>query len=871
MNLQRRQLRLSAPATPLRRTLVSRPVGLFAVREFAPPATAERCFARPSAIVAILAAALALAACRSGEAPPPAYVAGDPAEGDGTAGQDSGATQASAESSDDPLSTQRWFESADGRDALKAIARDEYEVAAQHLAVLMSNPASSSHDRAGAEVLLGLVYEHQRDFASAAAAFERARASSELAGIDAWLKIKQARALLGAKESKAALELLADFVASEASLGSTDAAVAARSNWKAWRAEAWLIVGDARSRSSDPKGAIAAYEAHVEASTSGKSASSSWDAKLKLAALLESDEPEKARALYESVALAVPVSELGADAHRGLERLAARGKWRKSKADRAAFETKLELATLDDLLGRHRYAEVVKKADALLARTKGESATANATRCDASFAKGTAIFKQRKRAAARSSFEAAAKACAKAGDDASASTGVKARYQAARGRYAKSDYPGAAKDFEALAKDAPKHSYADDALLLAGESWESAGKNQQAVAAWSRAVKDHPDGDMVPEIERRLIVRAFAESRNKDALTLSQAGLKRPGLDRMEKSKLLYFVGRAQHRLGDAAAARAAWLDAIEALPLGYASLLALSRLEELGDDALEAGLQVLGDADAKAATTPLLDGEHADVAARVEIFAQLGLGSQARQELASAGIKGWPAVAALVQAGHYDQSQRELADLGTDWRGTAPQGEARGRWELAHPLPYAELVRSGEQRVGVPDWLTYAIMQTESRFDPSATSFAGARGLLQLMPATARGLARDKPDFKESALYEPALNLELGQKYLSRLSQRWGASPSAVALAIPSYNAGAGAVDKWIAVRGDWELDLFLEAIPYDETRKYTQSVLGRWMTYRWLYASGTPRDRVPRLAMKLPARSNAPQAPDAVPVEEL
>ena len=148
--------------------------------------------------------------------------------------------------------------------------------------------------------------------------------------------------------------------------------------------------------------------------------------------------------------------------------------------------------------------------------------------------------------------------------------------------------------------------------------------------------------------------------------------------------------------------------------------------------------------------------------------------------------------------------------------------------------------------------------MQTESRFDPGVTSFAGARGLVQLMPATAKGLAKSAgvSIANERVLYDPALNLDLGMRYLGKLTARYGGGNGAVALAIPSYNAGAGSVDRWLGERGKWDLDLFIESIPYDETRKYTQSVLGRWLAYRWLYGEGEAEERVPFLPLTTPSK---------------
>src|SRR5690606_7774557 len=134
------------------------------------------------------------------------------------------------------------------------------------------------------------------------------------------------------------------------------------------------------------------------------------------------------------------------------------------------------------------------------------------------------------------------------------------------------------------------------------------------------------------------------------------------------------------------------------------------------------------------------------------------------------------------------------------------------------------------------------------SRFDPGVTSWAGAKGLVQLMPATAKGLAAEA-GVEISDLHDPVQNLALGMRYLGRLAARYGGDDGAVPLAAASYNAGAGAVDRWLTERGEWDLDLFIEAIPYDETRNYTQSVLGRWHAYRWLYGAGDPSDRIPLL----------------------
>jgi peptidoglycan lytic transglycosylase len=127
--------------------------------------------------------------------------------------------------------------------------------------------------------------------------------------------------------------------------------------------------------------------------------------------------------------------------------------------------------------------------------------------------------------------------------------------------------------------------------------------------------------------------------------------------------------------------------------------------------------------------------------------------------------------------------------------------------------------------------------MREESGFKPDAISPVGARGLLQLMPETAArvapdlGLAAPAPE----ALYEPALNVRLGTALLANLVHEFdGRLP----LAIGGYNAGASAVERWLADAPALVEDEWIEAIPYDETRAYVRRVLRSLRAYEVLYA---------------------------------
>lgn len=141
------------------------------------------------------------------------------------------------------------------------------------------------------------------------------------------------------------------------------------------------------------------------------------------------------------------------------------------------------------------------------------------------------------------------------------------------------------------------------------------------------------------------------------------------------------------------------------------------------------------------------------------------------------------------------------------------------------YPLGYAQEIAQVARLHGVDPYLVAAVVQTESGFDPSAESAAGAVGLMQLMPATAHWIvSRDdwsgpsKPDLRD-----PVHNLQLGSYYLAHLLERFnGHEPSALA----AYNAGWGRVGQWLAEEGSGSQTLTVESIPYQETRDFVQRV---------------------------------------------
>ncbi|QSR35432.1 hypothetical protein CFI10_10565 [Marinobacterium iners] len=159
-------------------------------------------------------------------------------------------------------------------------------------------------------------------------------------------------------------------------------------------------------------------------------------------------------------------------------------------------------------------------------------------------------------------------------------------------------------------------------------------------------------------------------------------------------------------------------------------------------------------------------------------------------------------------------------------------------RWndmQLRFPNPLPELFEQHAQNRAIDPAWAVAIARQESAFWMQARSHAGALGLMQLMPATARATAKRHaiPLPRLSLLSEPDTNIRLGTAYLSEMAERFNGN---LAYASAAYNAGPYRVSQWLDARGDLPLDIWIETIPFDETRNYVQNVLAFRVIYERL-----------------------------------
>ena len=151
----------------------------------------------------------------------------------------------------------------------------------------------------------------------------------------------------------------------------------------------------------------------------------------------------------------------------------------------------------------------------------------------------------------------------------------------------------------------------------------------------------------------------------------------------------------------------------------------------------------------------------------------------------------------------------------------------------LRFPLPYANQIQSNANTMQLEPALVFGLIRQESMLDPKAMSASGARGLMQLMPETAKEIASQLNDPWQTvnSLLLPDINIRYGSFYLKQLLNQFNGH---FALATAAYNAGPNRVNKWRSSDKSLPADVWVETIPFKETRKYVSSVLAYTIIYQ-------------------------------------
>ena len=400
----------------------------------------------------------------------------------------------------------------------------------------------------------------------------------------------------------------------------------------------------------------------------------------------------------------------------------------------------------------------------------------------------------------------------------------------------------AVRTYDALAREHPRHPFADDALYFAAELDLRAGRTREALDRLERVAAEYPNGNFAAEALFLLAAQHRAAGAHAAALAALDRIERLSVAGREQRLRARYWRARTLDARGDASAGPEFAAVSAES-PASWYGLLARDRAR-VGDGA---GVAPVLACDSRSgpwrSVWPLEAGPlGADprFLAGVELL-RMGLPGAA-EELLAVERSGLPEDAARLLIEALQRTRRPNAAAfvarATLGRGLAGSVDDRtvGVWEATYPRPYRGAVERWARAAGIDPDLLQALMREESRFDRWARSWAGAIGLTQLMPRTAQAVASELKlgRVTPAALHAPQLNIRLGAAYLGELLSTFDGSK---VRAVAAYNAGPQAVERWLQARPGAELDEWVEQIPAAETRDYVKRVLGSYAAYRLVY----------------------------------
>ena len=389
------------------------------------------------------------------------------------------------------------------------------------------------------------------------------------------------------------------------------------------------------------------------------------------------------------------------------------------------------------------------------------------------------------------------------------------------------DYPAATVMYTALIARWPTSTQADEASWKPGYMEYDAGHLEAAITLMASYINTHPTGKYLWDARW---LRAWSFYR----------------LGRYDEALVAFdkVIGGASSGAGDLAVAARYWKARTLTSPTEQAAGLAavISASPDSSYAYFAAARTGRTWKPQETADPPAFPADflvsHPDVR-DARSLADAGLGELA--SVSGSAIKAAAAseASALAMAGLLLDVDRIQAaqKLASPYCGT-PAGRA-----LCSPRPYRAIVDGLSASTGLDSLLPYAIMNAESGLDPSVTSPAGARGLMQLMPALAAELARDRvPGFVVDDLYRAGVNTRLGATELSLLHNAFAPHPlpagGSLPMVIAGYNGGKAAVTRWLGTYAQPpDADRFSEDISFTETRRYVRRVLGYYQRYRRVY----------------------------------
>lgn len=406
----------------------------------------------------------------------------------------------------------------------------------------------------------------------------------------------------------------------------------------------------------------------------------------------------------------------------------------------------------------------------------------------------------------------------------------RALYQIGQILWNRHDNAQALEYFRSVIEKYPGSAFVDRSQYAAADIHEYFGRKDEAVQAYSAVIKQFPKSTVRDEAQWRL-AWLYYRAEDLPAAAATFKALAQQSKNSQFGMAALYWQARSIEKSGDIETAKQLYRQVLTSGAESYYETLALRALERLGEsfDAPQPARPAIGD-NAEPALTPEFDFH----LSRARDLSALALHPLAVAELdeINARIKpSGPQRALLVR--EFFRNHAYGRSLSLAGQTALPQSE---RDLYRYPLAFWDLIQQKAGDRELDPYLVLALIRQESLFDQRARSPATALGLMQLIPPTARRVARQLglPAPTQEKLFEADINLTLGTQYLKDLLLRYSNNWQK---ALAAYNAGEAAVDRWEREIVADDIDEFVERIPYVETRGYVKLVLRNHRIYKRLY----------------------------------
>ena len=398
-----------------------------------------------------------------------------------------------------------------------------------------------------------------------------------------------------------------------------------------------------------------------------------------------------------------------------------------------------------------------------------------------------------------------------------------AQYQKARAQIALGNTAAGRATLRSITTAFPSDTSAASALLLLADLATDENRDQDARQTLLSLLKRFPRGKQATSARFRAGIIAFIQNDRRAAAAQLDSLVARDS-NSVEALAAQYWAGRAYSALGDKTRAASRWRSIIASDPLSYYAVMAAKRLDTT--------LVASDRSPPNYARVPAVDSTLKRVIELKDVGMDVEAGFENDRLFRDALANPTKLVATAHALAGTDQASRSIA-MGR--RALDEIGHSPENFRLYFPVLERETLISSSKQNGLDPVLVAALIRQESNFNPQATSPAGARGLMQLMPDVGKGLAASQgiSPWDADMLYQPATNIKLGTAHLRGLVRKY---PEVVKV-LAAYNAGESRVEKWSTKTGASDPELFTERIPFVETRDYVRIILRNRAYYQALY----------------------------------